>query len=60
MPKLNQRLDIQKIVKEFNQSEQESNGRKGTFKIDAPFDEAVKSILKAKPEPKKGTKRGRV
>jgi hypothetical protein len=51
MPRRN-KLDVQKVLSEFRDAELRPSSRKGTFKIDTPFEEAVKSIVKAKPEPK--------
>lgn len=50
------KLDLKKVLKQFHEYEESSGHRKGTFKIDAPFDEALKKILKAKPKPKKSKK----
>ena len=46
-------LDVDKVIQEFQKAEESSSGRNGTFKIDAPFEKALDTILKAKPEPKK-------
>lgn len=50
------KLDVSKTLKEFRKQEESSARRKDALKIDAPFDEAMKKILKAKPEPKKRKK----
>ena len=46
-------LDIKRIVEDFERAEGSSGHRRGTFKIDAPFEKALDTILKAKPQPKK-------
>ena len=46
---LNQNLDIKKIVNDFQCEEKSPSHRKGTFKIDKPFDEALNVVLKVKP-----------
>ena len=43
------RLNVEKIIEEFEKSEQTSGHRNGTFKIEKPFDEALDTILKVKP-----------
>jgi hypothetical protein len=50
--KTTDRLDVAKVMEDFQKAEESSSGRNGTFKIDKPFDEALDTILKAKPEPK--------
>ena len=52
-PKDKQQLNMKQLLEKFKEQEESSVRRKGTFKIDTPFEEAVKSILKAKPHPKK-------
>lgn len=47
------RLDVKKVLQEFCQAQESAALRRGTFKVEAPFEEAMKKILKAKPEPKK-------
>lgn len=49
----NPKLDVGKVLKEFQEYEESKGHRSGPFKIDAPFDEALKTILKAKPGSKK-------
>jgi hypothetical protein len=50
----NKNLDVDKVIKDFEEQESSSSThRNGTFKIDKPFDEALNTILKAEPEPKK-------
>lgn len=46
-------LDVGKILDDFKKGEASSANRKGSLKIDAPFEEAMNKILRAKPEPKK-------
>ena len=50
MKKPRERLNIGKVLTDFQKAEESSSHRKGTFKIDAPFEQALKTILKAKPE----------
>lgn len=50
------RLDVAKVMEDFQKAEESSSHRNGTFKIDAPFDKALETILKSKPDPK-GKKR---
>lgn len=45
-------IAVEKILHDFEKSETSHQRRKGKFKIEASFDEAMKKILKAKPEPK--------
>ena len=45
-------LNVAKILEDFRKTEESSSGRNGTFKIDAPFEKALDTILKAKPEKK--------
>ena len=49
----NERLDVEKVMEEFQKSEESSSSRNGTFKIESPFEKALDTILKAKPEAKK-------
>jgi hypothetical protein len=46
-------MDISYVIEQFNKSESSPAHRKGTFKIEAPFEKAVDTILKVKPEAKK-------
>jgi hypothetical protein len=46
-PKVN-RLNVEKILKDFQKSEESNGHRRGTFKIGKPFDEALNTILKAR------------
>jgi len=43
-------INVKKIIDEFQKDEGTPSKRKGTFKINSRFEEAMKSILKAKPE----------
>jgi hypothetical protein len=52
-------LNIAKVMADFQEVEDSPSHRKGTFKIDKPFDEALRTILKAKPEPKQTQSRKR-
>lgn len=49
-------LNIEKILTEFQEVENTRGHRKGTFKIDKSFNEALDTILKAKPESKASKK----
>jgi hypothetical protein len=51
--KSNDRLNVAKVMKDFQKSEEAPSRRNGTFNIDAPFEDALKIIVKAKPSPKK-------
>jgi hypothetical protein len=46
-------LNVSHILKEFSKAEESTTHRKGTFKIEAPFEKALDTVLKAKPKPKK-------
>lgn len=48
----NRKLDVKRIVREFDKEELNPSSRKASLRIDAPFEEAMKKILKAEPEPK--------
>ena len=50
-------INVARILEEFEKSEKSPSHRKGTFKIAKPFDEALQTILKAKPEPQKAKAR---
>jgi hypothetical protein len=54
--KVDERLNVPKIMGDFQKLEESSGHRKGTFNIEKPFEEALDTILKAKPEPKKPSK----
>lgn len=58
MKKSNHKVDVLKVVSEF-QDEQNKSPRSGSFNIDVPFEQAVKKILKAKPDPKPKKKRSK-
>jgi hypothetical protein len=45
-------LNVAKVLEDFRKAEESTAHRKGTFKIDKPFDEALDIILKAKPDKK--------
>jgi hypothetical protein len=49
-------LNVGRVMEEFKKHEDLSAHRNGTFKIYAPFEKALDTILKAKPEPKKTSK----
>jgi len=51
------RLDVAKVMEDFQKAEESSSRRNGTFKIEKPFEEALETILKSKPEPKKAKDR---
>jgi len=52
-------IDIAKLMDDFQQAEKSSaHGRSGSFKIDVPLEQAVDTILKVKPEPKKEKPKG--
>ena len=51
------RLDVGKVMEDFKKVEESSGHRNGTFKIEKPFEEALETILKSKPEPKKAKDR---
>jgi len=46
------RLPVEKIIRDFEREEQTGRHRKDAFKIAVTFDEALGRILKAKPEHK--------
>jgi len=48
--KSNGRLNVTKVMEDFQKSEESSSHRKGTFKIGVPFDKALDTILKSKPD----------
>jgi hypothetical protein len=45
-------LNVRKVLEEFQEAESKKSHRRGTFKIDKPFEEALDSLLKAKPKDK--------
>lgn len=46
------RLDVEGVIREFQDVENSPSHRKGAFKIDAPFEKALDTILKANPDRK--------
>jgi hypothetical protein len=50
--KTDDRLNVAKVMEEFKKAEESSSHRNGTFKIDAPFEKALDTILNAKPHRK--------
>jgi hypothetical protein len=48
-PEKNPDLSVQKVLAEFRKSEESTAHRKGTFKIDMPFEDALKIVAHAKP-----------
>ena len=50
------RLPVEKIIREFEAEEAKPGHRGDAFKIDMPFDEALKRIAGAKLQSKKRTK----
>jgi hypothetical protein len=48
--KTDDRLNVAKVIEDFQKAEASSPHRNGTFKIDAPFEKALDTILMAKPE----------
>jgi hypothetical protein len=49
-------LNVRKVVQEFQKAEESTAHRNGTFKIDAPFEQALKTILKTKQKKIQGVK----
>lgn len=49
-------LDADALLQELRDADSSPQRRKGSLKINASFDEAMKKILKAAPEPKKRRK----
>lgn len=47
--KPNEQLDVVKVMEDFQKTEESSSHRNGTFKIDKPFEEALETILKSRP-----------
>lgn len=52
------KLKVRKVLQEFQRAEESPAHHNGTFKIDAPFEKALDTIIKAKPEPKKTMVKG--
>lgn len=49
-------LNVKEVVAKFQKAENSPVHRRGTFKIDMPFEDALRKILKAKSEPKNAGK----
>ena len=52
------KLDVRKVLEEFQRAEESPAHHNGTFKIDAPFENALDTIIKAKADPKKAIAKG--
>ncbi len=52
MRKKPKKLKVDRILKEFQKSEQSSSHRRDAFKIEGDFEDAVRKIAGAKPKPK--------
>lgn len=52
-------LPVEKIIREFEESEAKPGHRKDAFKIDVPFDEALRRIGKAGPGRRVPSKKSR-
>jgi hypothetical protein len=52
------KLNVDKVMKEFQDIEGSASHRKGTFKIGVPFEKALDTIIKAKPDPGKPKGKG--
>lgn len=48
--KTDARLNVAKVMEDFEKSSESSSHHKGTFKMEKAFEEALDTILKAKPE----------
>ena len=48
--KRNEDLNIEKVMDDFEKVEKLPLHRKGTFKIDKPFEQALETIIKADPK----------
>jgi hypothetical protein len=46
----NEPLNVQKVLQEFEEAEREKTHRKGTFRIDRPFEEALDTLLRPRPK----------
>jgi len=46
-------LNIEKVLEEFKKLQEAPAHRVGSFKVDAPFEKALDTILKSKPETRK-------
>lgn len=47
--KIDQNLNVSRVLEEFHEYENSHEHRKGTFKLDVSFEQAIKKIAKAKP-----------
>ena len=59
--KRKKKLDIDQVIREFRELEESKSHHSGTFKIDEPFEKALKTILKSKSKSSmkaKGAKNG--
>jgi hypothetical protein len=54
--KSNNRLDVGKVIADFQKAECSSSHRKGTFKIDKALEQALDTILKTKTSKKQSSK----
>jgi hypothetical protein len=52
------KFNVDKVMKEFQEVEDSASHRKGTFKIRVPFEKALDTIIKAKPDPGKPKGKG--
>jgi len=52
------KLNVGEVMKQFRELEESPMPHKGTFKINAPFEKAIDTILKAQPDPKKPKAKG--
>lgn len=44
-----EKLDVEEVVTQFEETEKVSSNRKGSFKIDASFERALEKILGTRP-----------
>jgi hypothetical protein len=51
--KSNEPLNVEKVMEDFQREEESSSHRNGTFKIEAQFEDALETIMRAKPTPQK-------
>ena len=52
------KLNVRKVLEEFQKAEESPAHHNGTFKIDAPFGKTLDTIIKAKPDAKKPKAKG--
>jgi hypothetical protein len=52
------KLDVRKVLEEFQKAEESPAHHIGTFKNDAPFEKALDTIIEAKPDSEKGKVKG--